>query len=139
MILNGRDWMTVDTKIRLLKSRADNFRRRIGNLREAEDARLEVDRIERRIVELEEMKRKYGDLLRQSADIEMPARLCEIPNFLIRRRIRTGLTQEELACRLGISRQTIVRYEKTGYARANLNNILQIDSVLRQLEVARAL
>jgi hypothetical protein len=135
MILNGRDWMTVDTQIRLLKSRADNFQRRIGNLHEARDARLEVDRIERRIVELEDMKRKYGDLLRQSADIEMPARLCEIPNFLIQRRIRTGLTQEALACRLGISRQTIVRYEKTGYARANLNNILQIDSVLRQMEV----
>lgn len=136
MILNGRDWMTVDTKIRLLKGQADNFRRRIGNLREAKDARLEVDRIERRIVELEDMKRKYGNLLRQSADIELPVSLSEIPKFLIQRRIRSGLTQEELACRLGISRQTIVRYERTGYSRASLNNILQIDTVLRQTEAA---
>ncbi len=138
MILNRRDWMTVDSKIRLLKSRADYLRRRFANPGEAMDARVEVERIEHRILELKDMKSKYCQLLDRSSFIAMPTSLNELPDFLIRRRIRSGLTQQDLADRLGISRQTIVNYEKTSYSRANLNNILQIDSVLRQMEASPA-
>jgi hypothetical protein len=133
MILNAREWTVIDTSIRLLKGRLDQLRRRRSNPQESWLARIEIERMERRIDELESEKRQYYASLSQSTPLPLPSTLQEIPDFLIQRRIRAGLTQEELGQRLGFAGRTIQRYEQTRFAGASFNRLLQIEYILRQV------
>lgn len=56
--------------------------------------------------------------------------LAELPDALIRARIAAGLTQKELATRLGIKEQQVQRYEATRYAGANLTRIQAVADAL---------
>src|SRR5206468_3589307 len=54
----------------------------------------------------------------------------DLPRLLIQARIARGLTQKQLAQRLGIKEQQIQRYEATGYASASLKRINQVIQAL---------
>ena len=56
--------------------------------------------------------------------------LKDLPDALIRARIATGLTQKELARRLGLKEQQIQRYEATRYAGASLERIQAVAEAL---------
>ncbi len=56
-----------------------------------------------------------------------------LANALIQARIAAGLTQEELADRLGLKKQQVQRYEATRYATANLE---RLNAVADALEVS---
>jgi len=55
----------------------------------------------------------------QVASIDVDS-LIALPNALIRARIAAGLTQKELAARIGVKEQQIQRYEATRYAGVSL-------------------
>jgi ribosome-binding protein aMBF1 (putative translation factor) len=56
--------------------------------------------------------------------------LAELPEALIRARIASGLTQKELAERLGLREQQVQRYEATRYAGANLARLQAVADAL---------
>ena len=56
----------------------------------------------------------------------------ELPRMLIKARIASGLSQRELAGRLGLKEQQIQRYEATEYASASLS---RVSAVIRALDV----
>lgn len=56
--------------------------------------------------------------------------LEEMPTMLIRARIASGLTQKELAERLGFSAQQIQRYEDTNYNSASFARLLEVAGAL---------
>lgn len=56
----------------------------------------------------------------------------KLPQSLIRARIAAGLTQKELATRIGIKEQQVQRYEATNYASASLSRVLQVARILGQ-------
>ena len=56
--------------------------------------------------------------------------LDELPAVLIRARIARGLTQRELAERLGLKEQQIQRYEATEYASASLTRLRAVVEAL---------
>jgi ribosome-binding protein aMBF1 (putative translation factor) len=56
--------------------------------------------------------------------------LKELPEALIRARISAGLSQKELAQRLGLKEQQIQRYEATRYAGANLERVQAVADAL---------
>ncbi len=60
--------------------------------------------------------------------VEVP--FAEFPQGLIAARIASGMTQGELAERVGIKEQQIQRYEATDYASASLTRINEIIGVL---------
>jgi HTH-type transcriptional regulator / antitoxin HigA len=77
--------------------------------------------------QLEEELREYDEL--KSGELALPnvERLDQIAPFIARMRIAKGVSQTELARRLGVSKQVISRYEETGYqtvAVARLQEIL---------------
>ena len=79
------------------------------------------------IRQLEDELREYDQL--KTGELELPHidRLDEIAPFIAKIRIAKGLSQTELARRLGISKQVISRYEETDYqtvAIARLQEIL---------------
>jgi ribosome-binding protein aMBF1 (putative translation factor) len=55
---------------------------------------------------------------------------ADLPNALIQARIAAGLTQKQLAQRLGLKEQQIQRYEATGYASANFKRIAAVMDAL---------
>ena len=56
--------------------------------------------------------------------------LTALPDALIRARIAGGLTQKELATRLGLKEQQIQRYEATRYAGASLERVQAVAEAL---------
>ena len=56
--------------------------------------------------------------------------LVEIPGALIRARTAAGLTQKELARRLGLKEQQIQRYEATRYAGVSLERLQAVADAL---------
>jgi ribosome-binding protein aMBF1 (putative translation factor) len=59
-----------------------------------------------------------------------PQTLADLPQALIRARIARGLSQRELAERLGLKEQQIQRYEATGYATASLKRVIEVARAL---------
>jgi len=85
------------------------------------------DSYESMIRQLEDELREYDQL--KTGGLELPHidRLDEIAPFIAKIRIAKGVSQTELARRLGISKQVISRYEETDYqtvAIARLQEIL---------------
>ena len=52
--------------------------------------------------------------------------VADLPSILIKARIAQGLSQKELADRIGLKEQQIQRYEATDYASANLARIKEV-------------
>jgi ribosome-binding protein aMBF1 (putative translation factor) len=55
---------------------------------------------------------------------------AELPETLIRARVALGLTQRQLADRLGMKEQQIQRYEATNYASASMERVGQVIDAL---------
>lgn len=58
-----------------------------------------------------------------------------LPEMLIEERRRLGLTQKQVADKLGMKEQQIQRYEATHYQSANLKRIHEIAKAIFELEV----
>ena len=58
------------------------------------------------------------------------ASFAELPRALIQSRIALGLSQKELAERLGLKEQQIQRYEATEYAGASVQRIQEVIQAL---------
>ncbi len=54
----------------------------------------------------------------------------DLPRILIQGRIASGLTQKDLAERLGLKEQQIQRYEATNYASASLSRVCEVAHML---------
>lgn len=72
----------------------------------------------------------YDALVEGRTPVLELASLRELPGALIKARISSGLTQRDLADRLGLKPQQIQRYEATDYAAANLERIQEVADAL---------
>jgi len=78
------------------------------------------------IGQLENEIREYDEL--KSGDLALPnvERLDQIAPFVTKLRIAKGVSQTELARRLGISKQVISRYEETEYQTVAISRLQEI-------------
>lgn len=84
-----------------------------GMIRQLEDELHEYDRL------------KSGDLLLPDVN-----RLDQIAPFIAKIRIAKGVSQTELARRLGVSKQVISRYEESDYQTVGLTKLQEILDVM---------
>jgi transcriptional regulator with XRE-family HTH domain len=129
MIKNQRQY-------KITRARADEFATALRELQEAADEGDQVAAISARAV-----AGQHADLLAELAEFEalhdsespifMVRCLADLPLGLIRARIASGLTQKQLASRLGMRAQQIQRYEDTGYQSASLARILEVSAALQ--------
>jgi ribosome-binding protein aMBF1 (putative translation factor) len=61
----------------------------------------------------------------------------QLPSALIQARIAAGLSQEQLADRLGLKAQQIQRYEATEYRSASLARVAEVVRVLKAINLSR--
>jgi HTH-type transcriptional regulator / antitoxin HipB len=128
MIQNEHQYKVTQTKLRELEQslidldiNSSNLSERLL-LAEKNGVQVLIDRLYAEIVE-------YDNLKQQRTPIQICS-LDELAIGLIKARISTGMTQKELAVKIGVQEQQIQRYEENQYASASL---------ARLTEVARAL
>jgi transcriptional regulator with XRE-family HTH domain/Zn-dependent peptidase ImmA (M78 family) len=83
--------------------------------------------------QLEDLRAQLAeyDALRAGAHIVLTRESFEdLPLALIQARIASGLSQKELADRLGIKEQQVQRYEATEYASASLERVIEVIKAL---------
>lgn len=98
--------------------------------------KLERDALESQLLDLEREIQEYEDLRTGKVPIMELSTLEDLPNALIKARIALGLSQKDLAKRIGLPEQQIQRYESTDYESASMSRIKEITSVL-QLEIEK--
>ena len=82
------------------------------------------------IRQLEDELREYDRL--KSGELTLPRvdRLDQIAPFIVKIRIAKGVSQTELARRLGVSKQVISRYEESDYQTVAISKLQEILDVI---------
>jgi HTH-type transcriptional regulator/antitoxin HigA len=107
----------------------EGFRRALGKVAEDKPGKRSAAiraSYEGMIRQLEEQLREYDQL--KSGELTLPKidRLDEIAPFIVKLRIAKGVSQTELAHRLGVSKQVISRYEESDYQTVGIARLQEI-------------
>ena len=92
-------------------------------------AKAQEDALNSQLADLEGELKEYETLKSGGFDMGPLEVLADIPKLLIQARIAKGLSQRELAERLGVKEQQIQQYEATDYASASLRRIREVAAV----------
>jgi len=87
-------------------------------------------RLEQMMSEREDEIRDYEALKRGELKLPKAERLDQVAPLIPRIRIARGMTQTELARRLGVSKQVVSRYEESDYLTVGLARLQEILDVL---------
>ena len=132
MIKNERQY-------RITRTQAERFARTLEGLRGRPGgadgmhpmiAQAQVDAVTSQLADLEAELREYEAIRDGRFEVEALREAVNLPELLIRARIAQGLTQKELADRLGLKEQQIQRYEATDYAAAKWSRIMEVAGAL---------
>jgi ribosome-binding protein aMBF1 (putative translation factor) len=128
MIKNERQY-------RITRAQAEKFAHALSQLVEEPEETAQVHPLLRKAQE-EGLRSQLADLHAQLEEYEAIRSgqqgtlelesVEELPRVLIRARIAAGLSQKELAKRLGLKEQQIQRYEATEYASASFARVLDV-------------
>jgi len=129
MIKNERQY-------KITRRRADDVRNTIGELQrtplpeglQPEMRELQLDALRSTVGDLEAELADY-DALHHATLIEATG-IEQLPTALIRARIACGLTQRQLAERVGLQEQAIQRYEATDYAGVSFARLVEVAEAL---------
>ena len=139
MIKNERQYKFTKTQV-------ERFERTLAELssRNPEDtglhplvAKAQEDAVSGQIVDLKEELQVYESMRAGTFSLERLEVVSELSNMLIGARIAQGISQKELAERIGLKEQQIQRYEATDYASASLARIREVVSGLSGKTTAR--
>jgi transcriptional regulator with XRE-family HTH domain len=86
--------------------------------------------LEGQIADLDTQLHEYEELQSGAVVRVVAESFSEIPELLVKARIAAGLTQRELAERLGLKEQQIQRYESELYASASLSRLEEVRQAL---------
>ena len=132
MIKNERQY-------RITRTQAERFVRTLEGLRNRPEgadgvhpmiAQAQVDAVSSQLADLEAELREYEAIREGRFEMEALRVVVDLPELLIKARIAQGLTQRELADRLGLKEQQIQRYEATDYATAKWSRIREVAGAL---------
>ena len=89
-------------------------------------AKARRDASNSRLLDLEADLQEYESLKAGKFDMSGLMIVSTLPEMLIKARIARGMTQRDLADRIGLKEQQIQRYEATDYASASLSRIMDV-------------
>jgi ribosome-binding protein aMBF1 (putative translation factor) len=120
---------------RMARAQAHRFAHALTQLLEAPETAAQVhpllrkaqeDALRSQLADLEAQLNEYQEIRSgKQAAFELES-VEELPRLLIRVRIAAGLSQKELAKRLGLKEQQIQRYEATEYASARFGRMMEV-------------
>ncbi len=137
MIRNERQYRTTLRQRQMLAEALDDLAGRSisSKGREPADQAAQIIELERaslvgQLAELDAQVREYEQLRAGQFATTRVLSLADLPDALVRARIAAGLSQRELAGRLGMKEQQIQRYESDGYAGASLSRLHEVMDAL---------
>jgi ribosome-binding protein aMBF1 (putative translation factor) len=128
-----------DREYRITKAQAKKFQQALAQLSSGLSihkgihprlAKAQKDAMRSQLQSLRQQINEYERLRRRGGKALDVTSIETLPQRLIRARIAAGLTQKELAARIGIKEQQVQRYEATNYASASLSRVLQVARIL---------
>lgn len=128
MIRNERQY-------RITKTQAQKFEEALNGLMSRRDGdplllQLESDALESQLEELREQIEKYEGLRSGETSSIVVNSFEELPHALVKARIALGLSQKDLAERLGMKEQQVQRYESTNYQSASMTRLHEVVQAL---------
>ena len=122
-------------KCHITKSQIAKFEAALDELtaRDGVNARLrklEKDALQSQLDELRDEVEQFEQLRNGDPKPIRIESFDELPRALVKARIVAGLSQKELAERLGLKEQQIQRYEATDYCSASLSRLKQVAEAL---------
>ena len=128
--------ITNERQYRITKAEAKRFEEALAGAEKASapvHPRIQQamrEGLESQLQELREQLAEYEALRSGRAIVLDLESLADLPEALIRARIVSGLSQRDLATRLGLKEQQIQRYEARRYAGVSLERIHEIATAL---------
>ena len=113
--------------------RIEGFEARIQRVREvhgAERADLFAKANRHHIAELREQIRLYDELKEKGLGPLHPKHPSEVGPYLVKARVVSGLSQTELAKKLGVSQPMVFKYENSEYQGVNLETLSRVAKML---------
>ena len=92
--------------------------------------KAQEEAVSSQIADLEGELREYEALKAGEFQLDELSVVADLPDVLIKARIAQGLSQKDLADRMGLKEQQVQRYEATDYASASLTRIKEVASAL---------
>ena len=92
--------------------------------------KAQLDALQSQLTDLRREIDEYEALRTGRAAVSVAGSFDDLPMALIRARIASGLSQKELAERLGVKEQQVQRYEATEYSSASLARVRAVISAL---------
>lgn len=99
-------------------------------------AKARRDAVRSQLADLEKELAEYDALKKGEFRLEGLNVVAGLPDVLIKARIAQGLTQRELAERMGLKEQQIQKYEASDYASASFARIREVADALYRTEQA---
>ncbi len=133
MIKNERQY-------RITRAQAEKFAQVLARIEQAEPTpdmhpllqRAQADALKSQMESLRSEIAAYEDLRSGKERVFLSHSFDELPETLIKARIAAGLSQKDLAERLGVKEQQVQKYEATDYTSASLD---RVRAVIRALGV----
>lgn len=126
MIRNEREY-------RISKAQAKRFLQALADFATEKDSAVhprlrqaQADALRSQLADLQSELKQYESLRSGRRRIIRARSLDDFPKALIQIRVALGLSQRDLAERLGLKEQQIQRYEATEYASASLHRISEV-------------
>ena len=132
MIKNERQY-------RITKAQVERFEHTLAEIRAQSQenadvhpliAKAQEDAVSSQLADLTRELREYESLKAGKFPIGDLGIVSGLPSMLIRARIAQGMSQKDLAERIGLKEQQIQRYEATDYSSASLSRIREVVSGL---------
>ena len=133
MISNKRQYSNTQKQLEKFNSVLDDLK---NNVETAQDLNQQIrhqvhlDAVNSQIESLEEEISEYEQLKSGEVQKLYFDSFSQLSEALIKARIVRGLTQEQLANRLGLKTQQVQRYESTNYVAASLERISKVIEAL---------
>ena len=133
--LGGLEMIKNERQYKITKAQAVRFSKALKSFRQNPDtgnslhpliAKAQEDALSSQLADLESELREYESLKAGEFHLDSLKLVADLPSILIKARIAQGLSQKDLAERIGLKEQQIQRYEATDYASANLARIKEV-------------
>lgn len=129
MIKNERQYMITKAQARKFKDAIAAFDSKTLDTH-ALLVKAQRDALESQLAELDAQLKEFERLRSGKLRKLKKSTFKDLPMELIRARIVRGLTQKDLARKLGLKEQQIQRYEETDYASASLDRVYEVIKAL---------
>jgi len=130
MITNERQYKITKAELNRLQAALAELDESLATTGDDPVAKVHRSALASQVEEFTRLVHDYEKLLTDKTQVFEVTRFGDLPQVLIKARIASGLTQKELADRLGVKEQQVQRWEASEYANISFSNLTKVVEAL---------